>query len=593
MKILKSFSNLFCFSTLFLSFCLTISNRSILNAEVVSENENNNSSNSSQSKSFPQPCYNFIAVNEIKMWISNNGDGSHDPIADGSGLFWPRGPYAVLRAVYEDGFVYGGIVDGKINVNGSTYRQGWQPGNILSNGLADDPNQEKFRIYKIKKNWENIDPDEDFDEDGTPDIEEYEKDYNEWPVKYGAPWEDVDGDGIFTRGIDTPKFVGDEVLFHVSNDLDPELTNFVYGSPPIGLEFQVTVWAHNTSDYLKDVVFKKYLLINKSGKSIEDMYFSYWTDDDLGFGGDDYVGCDTALNLGYTYNADNDDDDFYEENPPAVGHMMINSGNQITQSLASFSLYINSHPVYSWAEHGEYSGSLEMYNNMKGFLHNDDPYINPSTGESTKYCLSGDPVNGTGWYEGAGWPDGIRPVNRNFLMSSGPFDVTPGDTQEVVYAIFMAQGSDNIQSVAELKNTARAIQDYWDNVIYTDVDDQYASVLPTQFELSQNYPNPFNPVTTIKYAIPSPVISNPLGDERSPKNNEISPPTSWTRNDKINVELFVFDILGRLVKTLVNENQKPGNYSVEFDASKLTSGVYFYRLKTGKYVQTKKMLLIK
>jgi len=334
-------------------------------------------------------------------------------------------------------------------------------------------------------------------------------------------------------------------------------------------------------------------MINKSGNSIEDMYFSYWTDDDLGFVGDDYVGCDTTLNLGYTYNADNDDDDFFGENPPAIGHMMIKSGNQITQSLASFSLYINAHPVYSWAEHGVYSGSLEMYNNMKGFLNNGDPYINPNTGEITKFCLAGDPVAGTGWFEGAGWLNGMRAGNRGYLMSSGPFDVAPEDTQEVVYAIFMARGSNNIQSVAELKNTARAIQDYWDNVMYTNVEVDGEANLPTRFELSQNYPNPFNPITTIKYSIPFSVISNPSWDERSPNNNEISHPTSWVRNDKMNVELIVYDILGRKVTSLVDQRQKPGNYSVKFDAGNLSSGVYFYRLKSSDFIQAKKMLLIK
>ena len=53
------------------------------------------------------------------------------------------------------------------------------------------------------------------------------------------------------------------------------------------------------------------------------MYLTYWTDDDLGFAGDDYVGCDTLLNLGYTYNGDNNDEGYYGTPPPAVGHMFV------------------------------------------------------------------------------------------------------------------------------------------------------------------------------------------------------------------------------------------------------------------------------
>ncbi len=93
---------------------------------------------------------------------------------------------------------------------------------------------------------------------------------------------------------------------------------------------------------------------------------------------------------------------------------------------------------------------------------------------------------------------------------------------------------------------------------------------PTKFELTQNYPNPFNPTTTISYAIPSVETRHALS-----------------------VQLIVYDLLGRKVATLVNEKQSPGNYSVEFDASKLSSGIYFYRLSAGGFVSVKKMILMK
>ncbi len=97
-----------------------------------------------------------------------------------------------------------------------------------------------------------------------------------------------------------------------------------------------------------------------------------------------------------------------------------------------------------------------------------------------------------------------------------------------------------------------------------------SEIIPEKFELSQNYPNPFNPSTIIKYSIPN-VASN----------------------FSSSITLKVFDILGREVATLVNKKQKPGNYEVNFDASELTSGIYFYSIKAGNFYQTKKMLLIK
>jgi hypothetical protein len=89
--------------------------------------------------------------------------------------------------------------------------------------------------------------------------------------------------------------------------------------------------------------------------------------------------------------------------------------------------------------------------------------------------------------------------------------------------------------------------------------------VPKTFALEQNYPNPFNPSTTIRYQLPQ----------------------------SATVSLKIYDVLGREVQTLVNERQAAGQYSVPFNADGLASGVYFYRLQAGSFVQTKKMMLIK
>jgi len=89
--------------------------------------------------------------------------------------------------------------------------------------------------------------------------------------------------------------------------------------------------------------------------------------------------------------------------------------------------------------------------------------------------------------------------------------------------------------------------------------------IPTVFSLQQNYPNPFNPGTKINYSIPKESF----------------------------VFLKVYDILGKEVVALINEEQPLGSYEVDFDASNLSAGVYFYKLQAGDFVQTRKMLLIK
>ncbi|MCZ6701812.1 MAG: T9SS type A sorting domain-containing protein [Ignavibacteria bacterium] len=98
----------------------------------------------------------------------------------------------------------------------------------------------------------------------------------------------------------------------------------------------------------------------------------------------------------------------------------------------------------------------------------------------------------------------------------------------------------------------------------TDVEEYYENV-PNEFNLSQNYPNPFNPSTRIQYAVSS----------------------------RLFVSLKVYDVLGNEIATLVNDEKAAGSYAVEFDATGLPSGIYFYKLQVGSFVETKKMILLR
>jgi len=124
-------------------------------------------------------------------------------------------------------------------------------------------------------------------------------------------------------------------------------------------------------------------------------------------------------------------------------------------------------------------------------------------------------------------------------------------------------------------NTYHAMQDAWNNMdrdiwiaaeieVASDVDDG-KDIIPSGYALNQNYPNPFNPSTVISYQLPT---------------------TAFVR-------LRVFDILGNEVASFVNKEQHAGYYNVTFNASKLTSGIYFYRLEAGTFSETKKLMLVK
>lgn len=120
-----------------------------------------------------------------------------------------------------------------------------------------------------------------------------------------------------------------------------------------------------------------------------------------------------------------------------------------------------------------------------------------------------------------------------------------------------------------------------DGVVYGDtltvaVDDEETPIV-NDFKLEQNYPNPFNPNTKIKFSIPSVTLRQAQSD-------------NW-------VTLKIFDILGNEVATLVDEYKTAGKYEVEFNTSTInhqtSSGIYFYQLKAGSFVETKKMILLK
>ncbi len=134
-------------------------------------------------------------------------------------------------------------------------------------------------------------------------------------------------------------------------------------------------------------------------------------------------------------------------------------------------------------------------------------------------------------------------------------DPKTGDPSDYPYG-FGPQGD-----VIRIFNYIRPVRDA---DVATDLDEETVSK-PTSFYLEQNYPNPFNPSTTITFSIETQHV----------------------------VSLLVYDILGKEIMTLVNETKNPGSYSVNFDASELAGGVYFYKLKSGNNVQTRKMLLIK
>jgi len=161
--------------------------------------------------------------------------------------------------------------------------------------------------------------------------------------------------------------------------------------------------------------------------------------------------------------------------------------------------------------------------------------------------------------------------------SSGIIDVPSTSswqtTTEIKGKINLDKGKQILRLSMVLANPFNV--DKFSLVLDTSTDVKNISDIPSKYSLSQNYPNPFNPTTIIKYSIPN-ITSNYVAS-----------------NFSSSVLLKVYDVLGEEVATLVNENKSAGEYEVNLDASKLSSGVYYYKLTSGKFTEVKKMILLK
>ncbi len=525
---------------------------------------------------------NYINANEITMWVGNNGMGSHDPYYDASGLYWPdtlfqpwSNSYPGIPAVFTDGPIIGYKINDSIKVQGCAYYYGFVPGIIDSDGVPADKIDKRFGIYKAFRDRESLT--EKFD------IMDAEYAQKFWPVQYGAPWKDLNDNGIYEPETDEPDIPGKQLLYWVNNTSDSSSSFNMYGSTPDNIEIQTYVFDIDEPQF-KDVIFKRYKLINKTGSLLEDAYFGYWSDPDLGNPNDDYCGCDPPLNLGFCFNSDNYDDDYYGENPPAFGYQFVQApvvvsegdsaqinGNTLYNKdnlpMTSFVLYLGEGGVYADPLRADYQGTLQIYNNMQGYIWDGSEFYDPVAQKSTKFNLSGDPETGTGWYEGDGWSGGAHSGDRRFMLSCGPFTIEPGDTQDIVIAIMMARGENNLNSVTKLKELAATVKSYYDNNS-TFVNETKATPQPEppgSFALYQNYPNPFNPKTTIEFDLPE------AGD----------------------VRIAIYDILGREVQNVVKRGLNYGKHYFNFNASGLASGIYFYRLEAGSFTDIKKMVLLK
>jgi len=579
---------------------------------------------------FNQNEYALIDLNNWIYWVSSNGLSAINPYNELKAGIYPQG---TAQVIFRDGLIWAGFISNNhissnLRAGGSTSNNGMQCGWITESGSqyeppkalpADDP---RARIYRVRSDLFTLQPHEILEDAATYfDIDarevsenlenelkqRYYKDWFEWPADYGAPFYDRNRNGKWDPDYDEPGIAGaDQTIWYVVNDLNENKCMSLYGSLPIGLEVQVTIWAYKYKEkLLGNSIFKRYRLINKSAYTIESMFIGQYVESDIGESSDDFLGCDSVLNMGYAYNSSNIDRDFSPFNiipPPAMGYILLQGPiieAQGEQAHFDFKIKLNykNLPMTAfWYKAsgmtqgdpalGHFDGTLQVYNLMRGYaptnnISNPTPFYHGSGnnhGNPTKFPVNGDPVTGTGDIDGEG--NNFFPGDRRFFVSSGSFNMAPGDTQDIVLAIAGAlgpPGGSNVSSVAQLQKYAPLLNEFWQGLNDFDPpkgpvpksDSYYLPDYPL-FILAQNYPNPFNNETIIRFRL--------LG--------------------AMNIRLSIYNLNGQLIKHILHGPHVKNEYVCSWDGrdnnGKLVpSGIYIIRMQSDAKFQIKKMILIK
>ena len=384
----------------------------------------------------------FLWINSVLCMVYNNGNFAYDDagfLGKTDGFYFPFASEKDNKTVlYAAGIWAGAKVNDEIRVAIAEFSSEFVPGPMLDGEAQSD--RGSFRVYKLGDGT---------DLDGKTPYDDT-KDRAEWPAEDGAPVDEF-GD---------PEVLGNQMCWSVYNDADPA-GHVNMETRPLGLEIQQSTFGFSVKGPLDNVIFMKYIIINKGNNTLDSTFISLWADPDVGDAGDDFVGCDTILSLGYAYN--DGGDVIYGTAAPAVGFdffqgPLIDSPGDTAYlpsgpvpdkkqlGMTSFNKYINGTDPQT---------PIETYNYMRGLNRDGTPAVDPNTSEETKFVLAGDPVTATGWID-------AQSDDRRWMMTTGPFTMEPGDTQIVVAAAMAAQGTDALNSITELKKIDESAQIVYD-----------------------------------------------------------------------------------------------------------------------------------
>ena len=528
--------------------------------------ESDNNSNLKSTKALTAGCVpattsTELELNNVRALIHTGGDMWWD-LQDNPRYEIPKG--SEKTALFAGSIWIGGTdLNGQLKLAALRFRSNgvdYWPGPLVTSGpdrgtVTSDVCLEYDRHFTITRNevsefvsWYNADAEtraEEYSSYSIPNI------ILEWPAHgdvasgydyYLAPFQDVDGDGFYdpysgdypfydlegelpcgtSRDERVPRLYGDQTLWWVYNDRGNLHTESE--GDPIGMEIRAQAFAFSTNDELNDMTFYNYALINRSTYTLTETYFGVWTDADMGYPQDDYVGCDVNRGLGYLYNGEDVDGsgqynayggptppppaigvDFFEgpyqdadfiDNPsswdPVTGELIcdgnimngningLNFGDGIVDNerwgMRRF-IYFENDPNLAI---GDPSTAPEYYYLLRGYWKNgtrmvygENGYPSSSMGElvETDFMFPND-TDPCGWGQAGQvmptWNEvsvSNNPGDRRFVHSAGPFTLEPGAVNDITTGIVWARatGGDPYQSVEEVKVADDKAQLLFDN----------------------------------------------------------------------------------------------------------------------------------
>ncbi|MBR9976800.1 MAG: hypothetical protein KFH87_01825, partial [Bacteroidetes bacterium] len=368
---------------------------------------------------------------------------------------------------------------------------------------------------------------------------------------------------------DAPMPIGDEAMWAVVHDGGP-FAESTWGQTEAGIEFRHLIWAMAEGECADHIFFQRLRIVNRSEDTFHDIRLGLFADITLGDPSDDLVGYDSTIGLAYIYNAA--DSDAQLGNPPALAYLLLQGlAEEAEGEVGLFDLQrirdIRNQPpsAFTFFSHdGVYQdvpspddanlpGQLSAA--LRGELSDGSIQRDPLSGAETRFAAGGNPISQIGWVDGKQH----SPGNRVMLLSFGPFDLAPGEFQEIVFSRFTVEGGESRADVQALISYSLCVIELYGYQFPLDVETLPTAEFhgPADFSVDRQWPQPL------------PQSSSAL-TLRISSRNPLLLEFHWT------------DILGRRIADGNVRLSSPVS-TITFSRPDVPGGIYFLHLRSNEH----------